>query len=83
MAAESRATPAEQMRVRLEIAKRAGIPFPVAWERGWRRVRWPHDTAHRRDWKRALGATRVSWERAYDGDLCPVEGQMTAMELVA
>jgi hypothetical protein len=65
----------------LEKAKRAHLPFDVAWERSWRRVKWPHDTEHRRAWKKALAATRPSWECAYDDTLSPVNDAVGVMEL--
>jgi len=65
------------------MAKRAELSFDVAWERGWRRVKWPHDTEHRRSWKRALGATRDSWESAYDGSLNTTADAVGLLELVA
>lgn len=62
-------TPAVQLRERLEAARRADLPFDVAWARAWGRIRWDHDTTKRRAWKKALAATRDAWEAAYDGDL--------------
>lgn len=76
-------TPAAQLRERLAMAKRAGLDFDHAWERAWRRIKWPHDTAHRREWKRALAATRGGWERAYAGLEEVEDGMAVLMQQVA
>lgn len=53
-------SPAVQLRVHLARARAQGMPFERAWGTGFcdgwafERVRWPHDTPHRRDWKAAL-----------------------------
>ncbi len=71
MAAPSkRPHPAAQLRERLEMARDANVPFDTAWERAWSRIHWPHDTTHRRSWKKALGATRETWESSYNGVTC-------------
>lgn len=76
-------SPAEQLRDRLAMAKRAHLPFDVAWERAWKRVKWPHDTEHRRSWKCALAATRSSYEDAYEGMVSPTAEAVGLLELVA
>lgn len=62
-----RPSPASQMRERLETARAADVAFDTAWERAWTRIQWPHDTLHRRAWKKALASTRESWEARYTG----------------
>lgn len=70
--------------MRLELAQRIDLPFDRAWEVAWARVKWPHDTAHRREWKRALAWTRRSWELAYSGQRPVVdESPVLNVELVA
>jgi hypothetical protein len=71
------------MRSTLATFQRHGVDFEQAWEKAWRRIRWPHPTPLRREWKRALAATRPTWARAYEGDLCPTGSQMAVLELVA
>lgn len=74
MAAPSkRPSPVSQMRERLETARAAGVDFDTAWERAWTRILWPHDTMHRRAWKKALASTRVSWESIYNGECTSME----------
>lgn len=75
-------SPAEQLRDRLAMAKRAHLPFDVAWERAWRRVKWPHDTEHRRQYKCALGATRGVWESSYNGEWSPAAESVQMLEMV-
>lgn len=31
-----------------------------------RKVRWPHETIHRRQWKEAAHATRDEWQACYE-----------------
>jgi hypothetical protein len=69
MAAPSkRPSPVTQMRERLELAHAAEVPFDTAWVLAWTRIQWPHDTTHRRSWKRALASTREAWEAMYEGE---------------
>jgi hypothetical protein len=44
-----------QLRAHLERARVAGMPFAKAWPWALQRVRWPHATAQRREWKYLLG----------------------------
>lgn len=76
--------PCHQMRVMLAASKRAGVPFDRAWASAYERVRWPHDTGHRTEWKAVLIETQVVWERAYTQTRqCPVENFVTGMALEA
>lgn len=79
---ECQRSPAVQMRVLLERARDRLMPFDEAWVwaigeqfvredklidfRGGR-VRWPHDTTHRIEWKQILGSRkdREVWRRSY------------------
>lgn len=79
--AEGPVSPAVQIRALLEEARAQAMPFDVAWDWMWPKVRWPHDTVHRLEWKAVLGdreaAERVgmsswqinrqrdAWERSY------------------
>jgi hypothetical protein len=50
-------SPAVQLRQLLEQSRQYGRSFDVAWEMAIQpgRIRWPHDTVHRREWKLCLG----------------------------
>lgn len=43
------------MRLLLDRARVLGKDFDAAYEFAFSRIRWPHDTAHRREWKALLG----------------------------
>lgn len=58
--------PAEQLRVDLERMRSFGVAFDDAWEKAWGRIRWPHATPERRQWKAILEADREKWREAYD-----------------
>jgi ABC-type oligopeptide transport system substrate-binding subunit len=47
--------PSEQMRVLLDKARSLNKEFDAAYEFAFSRIRWPHDTTHRREWKALLG----------------------------
>lgn len=59
-------SPAVQMRVMLARSRAAGVPFDRAWESAFERVKWPHDTTARLDWKYTLEDARTQWGSAYD-----------------
>lgn len=70
-------SPAIQMRKLLAFGRARGWEFETAWRWSWERVRWPHDTTHRLEWKAILGACpeddrsvpmvqRQSWRCAYE-----------------
>lgn len=44
----------------LTQSKRAGVSFEVAWRTAWKRIAWPHDTAHRQQWKALLGDPKAA-----------------------
>jgi hypothetical protein len=48
-------------------ARDRGFAFDEAWEWAWARIRWPHDTTHRREWKAVLESadTHRVWGSAY------------------
>jgi hypothetical protein len=50
----------------LSISRSHGIIFEQAWDSAWVRVRWPHDTEHRKDFKKVLEELRAYWEDAYE-----------------
>lgn len=69
-----------QLRAHLERGRAEGMPFERAWPWALERVRWPHDTATRREWKWLLGLEPdgtiqqartvarilVAWKAAYE-----------------
>lgn len=70
-------SPAVQMRVLLAAGKTRGWEFDTAWRWSFERLKFPHDTAHRRGWKEILGEDptdsrpqpakqRQAWRRAYE-----------------
>lgn len=72
-------SPAVQMRELLRFGRDRDWEFEVAWRWSWERVKWPHDTGHRLQWKDVLGespadarrqpvAQRDVWRRAYERD---------------
>lgn len=72
---ECQRSPAIQARVLLGRARHLGFDFERAWlfalgtapSFSDGRVRWPHDTDHRREWKAvfAMRDTREAWRAAY------------------
>lgn len=56
------------MRVLLLYARDRELLFTEAWEFAFSRIRWPHDTGHRREWKAILrDKSQVrQWEAAYN-----------------
>ena len=68
--------PAVQVRQRLAVARRQGVSFDVAWDlllNGFRgqRVKFPHDTTERRQWREVLEETRDVWEAAFHREAVP------------
>jgi hypothetical protein len=70
-------SPAVQMRKLLAYGRERGWEFEAAWRWAFERVRWPHDTTHRLEWKGVLGrshddpkpipsAQREAWRSAYE-----------------
>lgn len=59
-------SPATQMREMLVKSRRSGVGFERAWDSAYERIRWPHDTAHRNEWKDQLDYDRESWRVAYE-----------------
>lgn len=57
--------PAELRRALAELRDQ-GVPFPEAWPRAWRSVRWPHTSEEAKAWRQALVATRDEWQAAYE-----------------
>lgn len=54
------------MRAMLLASRDGGVDFDRAWASAWDRIRWPHDTQHRVDWKEVLEEGRTEWRAAYD-----------------
>lgn len=59
-------TPAEQVRRDLQTFRCAGLSFEKAWDHAYQRVKWPHDTEARREWKAVIAAHRHVWAAAYE-----------------
>lgn len=55
----------------LAASRRAGVSFEHAWRTGLEKVRWPHDTTHRHEWRRLLPEQRALWEAAYNREPLP------------
>ncbi len=65
---ECQKSPAVQMRVLLERARERDMNFDEAWDFAFARIRWPHDTTHRREWKdifRSVKSRRV-WRSCFE-----------------
>lgn len=58
-------TPAQQVGAELARFRAAGLDFEAAWEVTFDRIKWPHNTAHRMQWKAIIEAGRHQWEAAY------------------
>jgi hypothetical protein len=70
-------SPAVQMSTLMRACKKRGWEFEVAWRWSFERIKWPHDTGHRRGWKEILGEQpfdespepckqRLAWQAAYE-----------------
>lgn len=86
---ECQKSPAVQLRVLLEHGRDRDMSFELAWEFAWTRIRWPHDTTHRREWKAVLEQrdTRRVWQAAYNREPSSPREQilvnLAGMELLA
>lgn len=69
--------PPVQLRVLLKFARDHDWEFEVAWKYSFERIRWNHDTTHRREYKAILGENatdpasepvkqRAMWRAAYE-----------------
>lgn len=78
-------SPAVQMRVLLGRAREHGMSFDVAWEFSWQRIRWPHDTTHRREWKAILSdaSSLEVWRASFDRQPVDRLAQLRALSVVA
>lgn len=63
---EPHPSPARQMRMMLAAHREEGLGFDLAWRKAWRRIKWPWDTTHRRQWKATLEESKGTWEECYD-----------------
>lgn len=77
-------SPAVQLRVALALARKGGFDFDTAWASAFASIRWPHDTTHRREWKKILSApeTVEAWRAAYEREAC-ASRQLAMARLVA
>jgi hypothetical protein len=62
-------SPAEQLRRDLERFRAAGRPFDEAWRIAYQRIRWPHHTMPKQEWKAILAAQRHLWRAAYEREM--------------
>lgn len=90
-------SPAVQLRLLLEQSRSFGRDFDVAWEMALEpgRIRWPHDTAHRREWKLILGVEdefgnpiddseiREVWRAAYHREPAAKSSEKSLTRLIA
>jgi hypothetical protein len=53
------------MRETLEAQRQRGLRFPLAWQRGLEKMRWPEEKGARDEWKRTLEEGKPIWEAAY------------------
>lgn len=77
---DAKASPAVQMRFYLARSRRHETPFERAWEFAFRRVRWPHDTQHRVQWKVAIEWSKEAWRNSYEGVPDHVEHFTSALD---
>lgn len=75
-------SPAEQLRGDLERFRAAGRPFDEAWRIAYQRIRWPHHTLPKQEWKAILGAQRHLWREAYEREV-PTDRVEATGKLVA
>ena len=70
-------SPAVQLRHLLAFGRANRWTFDSAWRWSFERIKWPHDTSHRQEWKAILGVLhddpgvmparqRDVWRRAYE-----------------
>jgi hypothetical protein len=75
-------SPAEQLRRDLERFRAAGRPFDEAWRIAYQRIRWPHHTLPKQEWKAILAGQRHLWHAAYERDtatrVLEATGRLTA-----
>jgi hypothetical protein len=77
-------TPAQQMRVMLAEARERGVDFDVAWKKARHGgVRYPHDTATRRQWYLALDWARDEFEAAYKARATAASASFGALQAEA
>lgn len=78
------ADPPVQLRQFLTVAKRQGHPFGEAWSWAFSRVKWEHNTGHRRESKEIMTVMRWAFEAGYhDEDVPGGPGLVLLMELLA
>lgn len=75
-----RGTPAEQLRANLERyrAVHGSADYERAFELAFGRIKWPHDTAHRMQWKAIIMGQREVYRRFYEGDRSTQVDELTA-----
>lgn len=59
------------MRQHLNEARGFGCGFDQAWDWAWARIRFDHDTEHRREAKAVLTEHREIWRSAYMREPAP------------
>jgi len=83
---ECQRSPATQMRVHLMRARRRGMSFEKAWDWAFERVRWPHDTMQRIEWKEIIEGQKIrgAFHAAYRREqITERAAHMANLELVA
>jgi hypothetical protein len=79
-------SPAVQMRILLTHAREEAMGFEQAWAFAFSRIRWPHDTTHRREWKYVLESekSRRVWRSCFNQEPPPArERTLTHLSLAA
>ena len=74
-----RPPPHVQMREQLARRRRAGVPFDMAWEAAYARIRWPHENPTRRQHKEALLGAKEEWRAAYEQRETPLSRALRAV----
>lgn len=82
---ECQRSPAVQMRVLLTGARARGMDFERAYAWAFERVKWPHDTKHRQDWKVVLEgeATVAAYRRGYNREAITKRASLANLEIAA
>ena len=65
--AARRPPPHVQVRFALAGMRAEGVPFDRAWPEAISAVKWPYDTANKRQWRTALVMAENEWRAAYEG----------------
>jgi hypothetical protein len=79
----SRRRPPEQLRAHLEVARKKGTPFRIAFSYALLHIEYPSEWEPAKQWRDALKDTRDEWEAAYLGMPPVVPGLATVASTLA